>query len=146
VVLVLSDHGFQADVHAPTARRTAELSRWLGEGHDAVAELALVGATGTHHPDGVLIAAGGPIVQGADFSAELYDITPTVLALLGLPVAEDMPGRVLSELIDRSFLDRHPVRRIPSYADHLRMTWPAVADGGDDSEALEMLRALEYIE
>ncbi len=58
--------------------------------------------TGIHRRDGVLVAAGpqlGPGKSGAQPRAELIDLAPTALALLGLPVGPDMDGRVLGELI-----------------------------------------------
>ncbi|MEE8278833.1 MAG: phosphodiesterase, partial [Thermoanaerobaculia bacterium] len=78
--------------------------------------------------------------------ATLFDIAPTILALLGLPIPEDLPGRVLEELLEPEFLARYPIRRIASYEDLIPL--PARAPGveGEDEEALEMLRALGYIE
>ena len=55
--------------------------------------------TGTHRPDGVLIACGPGI--GADRAyegARLIDLAPTLLAYLGVPVPADMDGRVLADL------------------------------------------------
>ncbi|HWE35221.1 MAG TPA: alkaline phosphatase family protein [Isosphaeraceae bacterium] len=61
------------------------------------------GPTGDHRMDGVLIAAGPPFRPGAvPEGATLMDIAPTVLRLLGVPVPEDMDGRVLTELLDPS--------------------------------------------
>ena len=45
----------------------------------------------------------------------VLDIAPTILYLFGLPVARDMEGRVLTELIDEDFARRHGVTYIPSY-------------------------------
>ncbi|OJW16743.1 MAG: phosphodiesterase [Planctomycetales bacterium 71-10] len=58
------------------------------------------GPTGDHRMEGVLIA-GGPGIQPhtTPQGANLLDIAPTVLHLLGLPVPADMDGRVLSELL-----------------------------------------------
>jgi predicted AlkP superfamily phosphohydrolase/phosphomutase len=72
--------------------------------------------TGIHKLNGVLIAAGGPILPGVRFETQptIADVTPTVLALMGLPVARDMSGRVLTEMIDPEFLARHPVQTIAS--------------------------------
>ncbi len=79
----------------------------------------------------------------------MLDITPTLLALCGLPVAGDMDGRVLTEAIDGDFLRGHPVRTIDTYE-------PAGGSRGDadsepvespiDDEVRERLRALGYIE
>jgi len=42
-------------------------------------------------------------------------VTPTILYLMGLPVARDMEGRVLTEIVDEGFTRAHPVTFIPSY-------------------------------
>jgi hypothetical protein len=61
------------------------------------------GPTGDHRMDGILVASGPAFRIGATpRDAELLDIAPTVLHLLGLPVPEDMDGRILAELLDPS--------------------------------------------
>lgn len=141
VILVISDHGFEASKRLPKAKLTEEDFRDRDAGEVAV------GQTGHHTLRGTIIAAGGPILKGAvPKEARIHDIAPTVLALLGLPVGEDMDGRVLDELIDPAFLARFPVRRIPSYETLLPK---AAQDQGlqdEDQERLEMLRSLGYIQ
>jgi hypothetical protein len=67
-------------------------------------------------PDGVLLVAGGGIRPGAvPQNASVLDVAPTLLYLLGLPVARDMEGRVLTEILDPAFARQHPVTFIPSY-------------------------------
>jgi predicted AlkP superfamily phosphohydrolase/phosphomutase len=59
------------------------------------------GPTGDHRMEGILIAEGPAFRPGATpRHADLLDIAPTVLALLGVPVPADMDGRVLVELLD----------------------------------------------
>jgi predicted AlkP superfamily phosphohydrolase/phosphomutase len=59
------------------------------------------GPTGDHRLDGILIAAGPAFQTGAEpQGAALLDVAPTVLHLLGVPVPQDMDGRVLSELFE----------------------------------------------
>jgi predicted AlkP superfamily phosphohydrolase/phosphomutase len=67
-------------------------------------------------PPGVLVIAGEGIRPGSrTASATLLDVTPTLLYLMGLPVARDMEGRVLSELVEAQYARDHPVTFIPSY-------------------------------
>jgi predicted AlkP superfamily phosphohydrolase/phosphomutase len=56
---------------------------------------------GYHHIDGVLVAAG-PRVSAALVSstANVVDVLPTAFHLLGLPVPEDLDGRVVTEVLD----------------------------------------------
>ena len=58
------------------------------------------GMTGNHRPIGIF-ALSEP-VEAAQTS--LLDVAPTVAYLLGLPVADDLPGRVLLDAIS-------PIRR-----------------------------------
>src|SRR5262245_52386326 len=55
---------------------------------------------GTHRPNGIFIACGPDIRQGlAVEPLNLLDITPLLLHLLGLPVPEDLEGRVPAEIL-----------------------------------------------
>jgi predicted AlkP superfamily phosphohydrolase/phosphomutase len=75
-------------------------------------------ASGTHAsaPPGYLLAVGDGIRSEVYLEqATVLDIAPTILYLFGLPVARDMEGRVLTELIDEDFASRHGVTYIPSY-------------------------------
>jgi predicted AlkP superfamily phosphohydrolase/phosphomutase len=95
------------------------------------------GTSGTHAaaPDGFLMAVGDGIRPGAVLrDASVLDVAPTILYLMGLPVARDMEGRVLSEILDEDFARSHPVTFIPSY-ESLAVT---PVRGGDE-EALPPL-------
>lgn len=150
VVLVVSDHGFEASGQLP-ARKPAEkmFSGPEAEAAHLRGEIA-VGQSGRHNIAGILIAAGGPIRRGAAVKASLRDIAPTVLAILGLPVPKDMEGRVLEEMLDPAFLVRYPVTRIATYEtliDRKAILAAATAAGeGGDEEKQEMLRSLGYIQ
>ncbi|MCH7885699.1 MAG: alkaline phosphatase family protein [Planctomycetes bacterium] len=56
---------------------------------------------GTHRKEGILIATGPGIAKGNSVTAGLIDCAPTVLAMLGLRVPDNMPGRVILEIFDR---------------------------------------------
>jgi len=82
---------------------------------------AVTGGTaesGTHAsaPDGFVLAVGDGIRPGATFRrASVLDLAPTILYLMGLPVARDMEGRVATEILEEEFARSHPVTFIPSY-------------------------------
>ena len=77
--------------------------------------------------------------------SEMIDIAPTVLALLGLPVAEDLTGRVLRELVAPVFWERHPVTTIPIYRDVVNKDAVPDAELPPDAELYRQLEALGYI-
>ncbi len=61
------------------------------------------GPTGDHRMEGIFIGSGPGFQTGKKpEGADLLDIAPTVLHLLGVPVPSDMDGRVLSEILDPS--------------------------------------------
>jgi predicted AlkP superfamily phosphohydrolase/phosphomutase len=54
---------------------------------------------GSHHKDGVLYAYGGHFKRGFKApNAEIYDLVPTLLHSIGLPLPHAFDGRVLEEL------------------------------------------------
>ena len=147
VVLVVSDHGFTASGELPGATDRVEL-HGLGIERSRLLERPVnVGMTGIHSLNGVLIAAGGPVLAGARFAVPptVADVTPTILALLGLPVAKDMDGRVLTEMLDPAFLKRHPVRSVPSFES--LVSRPALPEPEDeDAMRRRYLKALGYLD
>jgi len=144
VVLVLSDHGFEASGLTPRPvspdgmRAIRAHSRRIGQ--------VAVGQSGKHHLEGVFLASGGPIRAGIEVRASILDVAPTVLALLGLPVARDLPGRVLVEILDPAFLERHPVRYLDSYEGRIERRRVPVEAPLAETEMVERLRALGYLE
>ncbi len=98
------------------------------------------GDTGCHRLHGLLLAAGPHIRAGqAVESARIVDLAPTILHLLGLPVPDDMDGRVLTSLLT---VDR------PVQIEHIAATdTPAQQDlsAEDSAEVEERLRALGYL-
>ncbi len=86
-VMLLSDHGFHSGDQRPVITKTNPDDR------------AAVEAS-WHRQYGVLVLYGPGIKPAQQSpSASLLDITPTALALLGLPVGQDMDGRVLGEAL-----------------------------------------------
>ncbi len=131
--MILSDHGFGA---------------WQEEG---VSSLEPSGRflhpaySGKHRENGIIIMSGKHVRQDQDLSdATLFDITPTILTLFGLPVALDMDGRVLVEAIEEDFLERFPVRYVGTYESGEKIVPVAVSSEADD-EIKDRLRALGYI-
>lgn len=53
---------------------------------------------GTHRPNGIMAAWGPGVAAGRKADAHIADCAPSILALLGLPVPEDMDGTVIKDL------------------------------------------------
>ena len=129
-VLVVSDHGFGGTGDLP----------WSG-GHGRLTPGAPIA------PRGILVLSGPGIASdGRRLSrAHVLDVAPTILHLMGLPAAEDMLGRVLTEALAPGSTE---LPRVESYESigRLRVAEDIPVDPAGDSERLERLRALGYIE
>ena len=129
-VMLMSDHGFHPDHLRPASIP------------DIPAGPAI------EHSDFGILAVSGPGMKQNELllGASVLDVAPTVLALYGLPVGEDMDGKVLSQ----AFVKTPEVAFIPSWEDiagadgrhppHTRLD-PVAAHA-----ALEQMIALGYIE
>jgi hypothetical protein len=103
VLLVVSGYGIR-----PVSLSQRFRARILGGSH----------ASGTHvdAPDGFVLAIGDGVRAGTAIeNASVLDLAPTMLYLMGLPVARDMEGRVLAEMLDDDFARAHAVTYIQSY-------------------------------
>lgn len=96
-------------------------------------------------PNGVFIAAGKNIDKKAKLGdVRLLDITPTVLALLGMKVADDMEGRVVEEIISEGWRNAYPRETVPTYdSENWREQTPIPSDV--DELLMERLKALGYL-
>ncbi len=121
VVLVLSDHGFDPE---PDPRR--------GGYHDDA-------------PPGMLVVQGPGIRSGVRVDGSIYDVFPTLMSGLGLPVARDLPGSVLSDAFCPGTLERLAPASVASYAEADSYV-PTIAAPAELTDAIEReLRALGYL-
>jgi predicted AlkP superfamily phosphohydrolase/phosphomutase len=106
---------------------------------------------GAHRPVGIFGAKGPGILSGAlAKEMSILDVAPTVLHSLGLPVLEEMQGRVPSDLYSAAALKSHPVTRVggSNLTDH-KPADDAMAPAmsrEDEQVVMERLRELGYIE
>ncbi len=103
--------------------------------------------SGNHDMKGIIIGCGADFrVTGSSEYPDIYDLAPTILYLLGMPLPEDFPGRVMLEYIDKGFKDSHPIDTIPTYEDGSIVPVSQLSPHPSDKEVLEGLRALGYIQ
>jgi len=93
-----------------------------------------------HRDPAVLMAWGGRVKPGGSRQARvsMLDVAPTIDALLGIPSAVDMPGRVLTELFD--------VRALPRQGTRVETVPGAQPGAPSDHPRRQQLEALGYIE
>jgi predicted AlkP superfamily phosphohydrolase/phosphomutase len=112
-------------------------------GSHKIIEAMKRGISGTHRMNGVFLAYG-PAIQpgGTTREAQIIDLAPTILQLLGLPAPDHMDGRVLAEIL------RDPVPR-PTQQPAAAWAPPPTTDQGlseEDKEILtRRLRDLGYV-
>lgn len=97
-----------------------------------------------HSARGFVIVAGPGAAAGKEMEGNLIDLAPTILHLLGVPVPEDMHGKVLTGALTPEFVAEHPVRSGPP-------TRPpelpeACDDEADSEEVQQRLRGLGYLD
>jgi predicted AlkP superfamily phosphohydrolase/phosphomutase len=104
---------------------------------------------GHHRWEGVFIASGPGILEAADVGElSIVDVAPLVLHRLGLPVPDDMAGRVPIEIFEAAELEGRPPRRAATDPWTEPEPEPADLELDPDEEAavLQRLRALGYVE
>ena len=96
-----------------------------------------------HHPDGIYLFWGGQARKAAQSRrARAVDVGPTILHLLGLPLAPDMDGEILFDVLE-SGARRAPVVVNDGYRDIPREK--LLPDGARES-LRKKLRSLGYIQ
>jgi hypothetical protein len=77
-------------------------------------------------------------------AADLADVAPTILYLLGQPLPTDLDGRLVMEAIEPGLLEERP----PEYADLEGVSVGAAESyaPGDEASVEERLRSLGYLE
>ncbi len=130
LVVVLSDHGAGPAVgeHGVVAREHLHLS-------------------GSHRDEGIIIVNGPGVKKGAGpTDGSVYDITPTLLYAMGMPVALDMDGRVLDGFFTGA-VARHAVAPVATYETSAALLPTDVTSPPQvEKQILEHLRSLGYID
>src|SRR5262245_16360785 len=105
---------------------------------------ALDQVSGSHTPDGIFLATGGPFRRGVTIERpNLADALPTALHLVGAPLPDDLDGHVIAEALDPAWLAAHPVRLEARPAtDGVREE----LSEGDEAEMRKFLQGLGYVE
>lgn len=124
-IMVVSDHGFGPSRYNPAKPMSA----------------ATIGSMASSSPPATTYGGRPPT------PAQLVDVTPTALYLLGLPAGQDMEGQVIRDLVEPAFLAAHPPAFLPSYEpDAARRPAPAPVASPMDDDIRRRLKGLGYIQ
>jgi predicted AlkP superfamily phosphohydrolase/phosphomutase len=101
---------------------------------------------GVHRPEGIFIGRGPAVAQGRQLAPlSALDITPIALHALGVPVPEDLEGRVPMEVFRREWWQAHPVMTGAPTEPPQIFPGPAPDSQGEE-QVLARLKALGYLE
>ncbi|HMB53264.1 MAG TPA: tetratricopeptide repeat protein, partial [Thermoanaerobaculia bacterium] len=129
-VMVISDHGFFTGAMRPESDPADFAS----------------GAAQWHRLFGIVVGDGPGIGRAEVTGASIFDVAPTVLAQLGLPVPDDMDGSVIEELLPSAARGGPPPGQLASYEPLPRSRPEAIRfSAEDDEDRLRELVALGYI-
>jgi arylsulfatase A-like enzyme len=98
--------------------------------------------TGGHLPNGIFAAFGDAFKQCEIPMVSILDIAPTILSLFGLPLIDDMDGRVLSEALTTEVLANLKTENRSGY-DQMKVN--DHSSKGDMEEMKKMLKSLGYM-
>jgi predicted AlkP superfamily phosphohydrolase/phosphomutase len=105
---------------------------------------------GHHRWEGTFIATGPGIRAGAEVEGlSIVDVAPLLLHQLGLPVPDDMAGRLPEEIFEDGELERRPLRRVRAGAPPAALATSAAdlaLEPEEQAALLDRLRALGYVE
>jgi predicted AlkP superfamily phosphohydrolase/phosphomutase len=129
-VVIVSDHGFHCDELRPQGTSAIK-------GGQPVA---------WHRPYGV-VAAWGPRIKKDEriYGASLLDVAPTVLTMLGLPVAEDMDGQPLTQIFEQGPFEVPTIETYEEPSDQ-KQAETAEDDPRVAEQVLKQLKQLGYID
>ena len=103
------------------------------------------GQCAAHTMEGIFMANGKQIKKGGKIQgANIMDLAPTVLYLMGCKVPTDMDGKVLSDIFEEVFLEQHPVEFIEPGEDTEDVKREMSPE--EEQKVMERLRNLGYVD
>ena len=107
--------------------------------------------SGTHRPNGLAIVSGDGISSGVhNLEANVVDVTPTILSVMGIPRPSDLDGRVWHEALRYVPEEAQaPSSSVPGVLDIDVPERPIVSEWEnekDEEAVMERLRRLGYLE
>jgi predicted AlkP superfamily phosphohydrolase/phosphomutase len=104
------------------------------------------GKSGSHRDNGIFLAEGPGVKSGYTVDgANIVDVAPTILHLLGVPVPEDMDGRVLTDVLEGEAAGKVAIGAAASERPARSASTDGEYTAEDKAVIAERLRALGYI-
>ena len=129
VLMVISDHGFKSG----PARLRDRPEIWAGN------------AALWHRRDGIVAFYGAGVKAGGTVEgASIRDVAPTVLALMGLPQADDMAGKPITDAFTDDVVKTFSPEHVATL-DRPREDATAQTQSGATEQTMKKLEALGYL-
>jgi hypothetical protein len=126
-IILISEHGYKHIDVGPG---------WVPESKEEI-----------YTESGIFAVAGAGVKAGEKLGElEPYDVVPTVLALFGLPTAEDMDGEPITDSFDPGIISTFPSEEISTYETPGYKPERTKLTRAIDSDLEERLRSMGYIE
>jgi predicted AlkP superfamily phosphohydrolase/phosphomutase len=105
-----------------------------------------VNKSGNHRKNGVFIIHNKKFINKRKKvkNAEIIDVTPTILYVLGVPVSPSMDGKVLKTIFKDTYLKDYPIRYSGKIAEQKKSLQHSLSPA-DEEKVKERLRNLGYI-
>ncbi len=143
--MIISDHGFQMTpgyLEALEANENAskkiDASKWR-------MPFILLPTPGTHHLQGIILAAGPQFRQGRRIQGNILQIAPTLMTLFDLPTAEDWSEQPLYSLFSGEILRQKEKPTVATYGKRTDLfDSDSLPRPPDEFELMDALKNLGY--
>ena len=143
LIVHLADYGYTIDWNLASSR---------GDSRNRLPVLdTLTGAyasnCGSHRLNGILMLHGKDIRTGVHLEpSRIYDVAPTALYLLGLPIPSELDGRVLTSALEPELLTNRPVEEsIPDNWSENGPSGDGIYSREDEDAITDRLKRLGYL-
>ena len=115
--------------------------------HELFQDVLSGGVNGKHRQNGILLVHGKGIKKRSEIhGARLCDYAPTVLHLMGVPIPREMDGKVLVDIFEPAFMQKHPVKYKDMDVVKPESTVGEVTYTPEESESItDRLKSLGYL-
>lgn len=125
-------------------------SLMLWPSHEAksiIREIDFPAAPGGHDHDGIFLAAGPGIAPGRAIETRpIHDTAAAILHALGVPVPENLDGKVITSIYEDDWLRKNPVESQPPFTARAAAAAAKEISSDEEEEMARRLRGLGYIE
>jgi len=104
-------------------------------------------ANARHQSNGIVMIKGRDIKQGKKIEeAHIKDLAPTILYLMGVPIPDDMDGKVLKDVIKEEFINKNRIIYCQGETPSPKLEAREVYSEAEEEKISERLKDLGYLD